>query len=59
MSKNYAAVAHSIVDAIGGVGNVAAVTHCMTRLRFTLVDNNVVDLPRLKAISGVMGRGQQ
>ncbi|KAA8729980.1 PTS cellobiose/arbutin/salicin transporter subunit IIBC [Ewingella americana] len=55
MSKNYAAVAHSIVDAIGGVGNVAAVTHCMTRLRFTLVDNNVVDLPRLKAISGVMG----
>ena len=55
MSKNYAAVAHSIVDAIGGVGNVAAVTHCMTRLRFTLVDNNAVDLPRLKAISGVMG----
>jgi len=55
MSKNYAAVAHSIVDAIGGVGNVAAVTHCMTRLRFTLVDKNAVDLPRLKAISGVMG----
>ena len=55
MSKNYAAVAQSIVDAMGGVGNVAAVTHCMTRLRFTLVDANAVDLARLKAISGVMG----
>lgn len=55
MSKNYAAVAQSIVDAVGGAGNVAAVTHCMTRLRFTLVDETAVDLARLKAISGVMG----
>src|SRR5471032_3468901 len=55
MSKNYAAVSQSIVDAIGGAGNIVSVTHCMTRLRFTLVDANAVDLARLKAISGVMG----
>ena len=55
MSKNYAAVSQSIVDAIGGAGNIVSVTHCMTRLRFTLVDQNALDLPRLKAISGVMG----
>ncbi|STT15113.1 PTS system cellobiose/arbutin/salicin-specific transporter subunits IIBC [Klebsiella pneumoniae] len=30
MSKNYAALAQQIVAAIGGVDNVAAVTHCMT-----------------------------
>ncbi len=36
MSKNYAALAQQIVAAIGGVDNVAAVTHCMTRLRFVV-----------------------
>ncbi|QUG77878.1 PTS cellobiose/arbutin/salicin transporter subunit IIBC [Erwinia sp. E602] len=55
MSKNYTAVATSIVDAVGGVNNVAAVTHCMTRLRFVLNDDARVDVARLKAIGGVLG----
>ncbi|AYN28812.1 PTS system arbutin/cellobiose/salicin-specific IIBC component [Buttiauxella ferragutiae ATCC 51602] len=55
MAKNYAAVSQSIVDAIGGAGNVGAVTHCMTRLRFVLNDDSRVDTAKLKAISGVMG----
>ncbi|WP_435946285.1 PTS cellobiose/arbutin/salicin transporter subunit IIBC [Dryocola sp. BD586] len=55
MSKNYAAVARSIVDALGGASNIAAVTHCMTRLRFVLNDDSVVDAGKLKAISGVLG----
>lgn len=55
MAKNYAAVSQSIVDAIGGAGNVRAVTHCMTRLRFVLNDDSRVDAAQLKAISGVLG----
>ncbi len=43
MSKNYAALAQQIVAAIGGVDNVAAVTHCMTRLRFVVKDDEQVD----------------
>jgi PTS system arbutin/cellobiose/salicin-specific IIC component len=33
MSKNYAALAKQILTATGGADNIAAVTHCMTRLR--------------------------
>lgn len=43
MSKNYAALAQQVVAAIGGADNVAAVTHCMTRLRFVVKDNERVD----------------
>ncbi|WP_256738666.1 PTS transporter subunit EIIB, partial [Cronobacter sakazakii] len=55
MSKNYVALAGAVVEAIGGGGNVAAVTHCMTRLRFVLNDDSAVDAARLKAIPGVLG----
>lgn len=55
MPRNYAEVSRAIVDALGGLTNIEAVTHCMTRLRFVLKDENQVDYPRLKAINGVMG----
>ena len=55
MSKNYAALAQSVVGALGGVENITAVTHCMTRLRFVLKDETQVDSATLKGISGVMG----
>ncbi|KOC91915.1 PTS cellobiose/arbutin/salicin transporter subunit IIBC [Winslowiella iniecta] len=55
MSKNFEAVSRSIVDALGGAGNIEAVTHCMTRLRFVLIDASAVDSARLKSISAVMG----
>jgi len=55
MAKNFAAISRSIVDAIGGADNVVAVTHCMTRLRFVLNDESVVDAATLKSITGVMG----
>ncbi|WP_167610269.1 PTS cellobiose/arbutin/salicin transporter subunit IIBC [Cedecea colo] len=55
MSKDYTAVSRSIVDALGGGSNIAAVTHCMTRLRFVLNDDAVVDAAKLKSISGVLG----
>lgn len=55
MSKNYAAISRQIVDAMGGAHNIGAVTHCMTRLRFVLNDENAVDLAQLKTITGVLG----
>ncbi|MFF6012629.1 MULTISPECIES: PTS cellobiose/arbutin/salicin transporter subunit IIBC [Rahnella] len=55
MSKNFAAMSQSIVSALGGADNVAAVTHCMTRLRFVLNDASRVDGATLKNITGVMG----
>lgn len=55
MPRNYAEVSRAIVDALGGLTNIEAVTHCMTRLRFVLKDEAQVDYPRLKAINGVMG----
>ncbi|WP_318373549.1 PTS cellobiose/arbutin/salicin transporter subunit IIBC [Enterobacter sp.] len=55
MAKNYAALAHSVIAALGGVDNIAAVTHCMTRLRFVVKDDALIDAQSLKGISGVMG----
>ncbi|WP_158780377.1 PTS cellobiose/arbutin/salicin transporter subunit IIBC [Pantoea sp. BAV 3049] len=55
MAKDYAQVSQRIVSALGGLDNIEAVTHCMTRLRFVIRDRQKVDNPRLKAIDGVMG----
>ena len=55
MSKNYAALAGTVITALGGADNVVAVTHCMTRLRFVLGDPARVNGPALKAITGVLG----
>lgn len=55
MSKNYAALAGKVITALGGTGNIVAVTHCMTRLRFVLQDPTLVDSPMLKATAGVLG----
>ncbi|MDM5122751.1 PTS cellobiose/arbutin/salicin transporter subunit IIBC [Aeromonas rivipollensis] len=55
MSKNYAALTGKVITALGGTGNIVAVTHCMTRLRFVLQDPTLVDSPTLKATAGVLG----
>ncbi len=55
MAKDYAPISRAIVDNLGGVANIAAVTHCMTRLRFVVKDDSKIDEPAIKTISGVMG----
>ena len=55
MAKDYAVVSKAIVDKIGGIDNIASVTHCMTRLRFVLKDEKKADEAAVKAIDGVMG----
>jgi len=45
-----------ILNAIGGKENIDSVTHCATRLRFTLKDiSKVSDDETIKAINGVLG----
>lgn len=48
-------LAREILDAIGGGENIRSFTHCMTRVRLNLKDNNKADMNKLKAIDGVMG----
>ncbi|MCP6683981.1 PTS system trehalose-specific EIIBC component [Bacillus nakamurai] len=47
--------ARQIVDAVGGIGNIAAATHCVTRLRFALIDESKVDQKVLDEIDVVKG----
>ena len=44
-----------IVEAIGGKENIAAATHCVTRLRFALKDESKVDKEKLEDIDLVKG----
>ena len=48
------AISSDVLDAIGGPGNVRRAWHCITRLRFDLVDNARVDLDAIRR-SGVAG----
>ena len=47
--------AEQIVEALGGPKNVKGLTHCVTRLRFTLADDAIVSDDEVSAIDGVMG----
>ncbi|WP_222930705.1 PTS transporter subunit EIIC, partial [Klebsiella pneumoniae] len=53
MSGKYHNLITSIISHIGGIGNVKDLTHCQTRLRFVLVDNNI-DIAKLKSLDGVI-----
>lgn len=47
--------ARQIVEAVGGAENIAAATHCVTRLRFALIDESKVDQEMLDQIDAVKG----
>lgn len=46
---------NNIIRLVGGEGNINKVWHCMTRLRFDLVDDNKVDQGEIKKLPGVLG----
>jgi len=52
---NYENLAKSILEKVGGEGNVSNLTHCATRLRFNLKDKTKSNTDGLKNTSGVMG----
>ena len=46
---------NEILRAIGGKENIVSATHCITRLRFHLVDAKKADIETVKKIDGVVG----
>ncbi|MCX8657241.1 MULTISPECIES: PTS trehalose transporter subunit IIBC [unclassified Gilliamella] len=44
-----------LVDLIGGKENIASVTHCLTRLRFALIDPNIANVDAIQALPFVKG----
>lgn len=52
---DYSVTAKEILKKVGGEKNVVSVTHCMTRLRFILKDESIVDDTQVKGINGVAG----
>lgn len=55
MALDYKKMAAEIVEKSGGVENIKTVAHCATRLRFTLVNKDIVDMEGIQKIKGVLG----
>lgn len=51
----YQADVQTLLRAIGGRGNIQAVSHCMTRMRFVLADPAKADTAAIEAIPAVKG----
>ena len=50
----YEQLCNTIIEGVGGKGNVKNVSHCITRLRFTLKDESKANTEELKAVKGVI-----
>lgn len=51
----YAKDAEELLELIGGRQNIAAVSHCMTRMRFVLNDPSAADVEKIEAMKVVKG----
>ncbi len=51
----YTEDAQKMLKLIGGKENISAVTHCVTRMRFVLVDPSKADIPKIEALKSVKG----
>ncbi len=47
--------AREMLRLVGGKDNIVALTHCVTRMRFTLVDPSIADVPAIEALSAAKG----
>ncbi|MBP3894145.1 MAG: PTS system trehalose-specific EIIBC component [Atopobiaceae bacterium] len=47
--------AREMLRLVGGKENIAALTHCVTRMRFTLVDPSIADVPAIEALPAAKG----
>ena len=48
-------LAETLVSLVGGAGNISNLTHCATRLRFTLKDESKAQEEQIKKTKGVLG----
>lgn len=51
--------AEALVKELGGDSNIKGLAHCMTRLRFNLKDETIVDESRIRNMEGVAGVARQ
>lgn len=54
MTGKYDATAGKIMTLVGGKENVQSLTHCVTRLRFVLMDTSKADKEKLSKIEYVL-----
>lgn len=47
--------ATKLMELVGGKENISAVTHCVTRMRFVLVDPSKADVPAIEALPSAKG----
>ena len=61
-TKNYDELSKEIITLVGGVKNISDLTHCVTRLRFKLINTEKASKDELKKLKGVLtvveGNGQ-
>lgn len=51
----YTEDAKRLLELVGGKGNISAVTHCMTRMRFVLVDPDKADVAAIEELPSAKG----
>ena len=51
----YSKEAQELLALVGGKENISAVSHCMTRMRFALIDPKKADIKKIEAMSIVKG----
>lgn len=54
MANKYDELARTIVENVGGKANITGLTHCVTRLRFTLKDESKANTEALGKVEGVI-----
>lgn len=52
---NHKEIGLKLLELVGGVDNVHSVFHCITRLRFNLIDQSKADKKKIESTNGVMG----
>lgn len=51
---DYSKIAEDIIKNVGGKENIESLTHCFTRLRFILKEENKANKPRIEQLEGVI-----
>lgn len=62
MALDYVKTSQEIIDGVGGVDNIVSATHCMTRLRLVLKDDNKANdkaVEKIKGVKSVIKQGGQ
>ena len=55
LAANHKEIGLKILQLVGWEDNVNSVIHCMTRLRFNLIDHSIADRKKIETVTGVMG----